>query len=398
MTESKNVLLPILIGLVTLPRLSLDLFLPSLTQLGSSLGVSDPQLQMTLTSFMFGSAASMLITGPLSDVFSKRRVVIYSLGIFLIATMISALTSSIVVLITARFFQALGGSCGTLITRVMVKEYYSREDQIRALASLSYAMALCPLIVPLLGGILQHYYGWRAVFEVLALIGLFLLSACALRINETKTQSNTMPIKALFVNYRMLLKHRLFVAYSLAIGCAWCNYSAFSLESPFIFQTILGYNSISYGTLVALPVIGYVAGITLAKKYANNIGYDTLIYLACLTCLLGSISMILLTSLLPINSAIIIIPMMVIMVGVGIIIPCTQGAVMQPFAHIAGTATGLFFFIQMLVGGLSGIILQFCSHHSALPLAYVILGSSTILILSFTILAPGAVRLSFSST
>lgn len=377
-----------MIGLVTLSRLSLDLFLPSLPQVGVALHASDELVQMTLTSFLFGSAISMILSGQISDLIGKKRVIISSLVIFIIATMISAITSSITILIISRFFQALGGSSGMLFARMMVKEYYSREDQIKTLAYLSFAMALCPLVAPLLGGILQSYYSWRAIFYALGVIGLCLLSTFTLQIKETKTPSNRFSIKELFINYRMLLTHKQFIAYSMAIGCAWCNYSAFSLESPFIFQKILGYSPISYGILVALPTTGYLLGIMLAKKYANIVGWDRLIYFASFICLFGGMSMMVLVSLFLINWLIIILPMIIVMIGVGIIIPCTQGAVMQPFTNIAGTATGLFFFIQMLMGGLCGLCLQFSTHLSAIPLASMILCSSIMLTLSFLLLMP----------
>lgn len=350
------------------------------------MNASDELLQMTLTSFLFGSALSMMTSGPLSDVIGRKYVVIYSLSIFLIATIIAATTDSMIVLIIARFFQALGGSCGTLIGRVMVKESYPLQEQIKILAHLSFAMALCPLTIPLLGGLLEYFFNWRAAFVVLGLVGLCLLVVYTRHITDTNQTKISFSFKELLQHYRTLLTHRSFLAYSLAIGCAWCNYCAFTLESPFLLQHILGYNSISYGILMAIPVIGYLSGISLARKYANDIGWDKLIFIATFICMLGSVTLMILTYLFTINWPIIIFPILVVMIGVGIIIPCTQGAVTQPFPHIAGTASGLFFFIQMLMGGLCGLLLQYTTHQSAIPMALIILGSSILLMLSFSLL------------
>ena len=74
------------------------------------------------------------------------------------------------------------------------------------------------------------------------------------------------------------------------------------------------------------------------------------------------------------------------MIGVGIIIPCTQGAVMQPFSAIAGTASGLFFFIQMVSGGICGLIIQAVKINSVVPMTLVILVSSLSLLIGFYIL------------
>jgi len=71
------------------------------------------------------------------------------------------------------------------------------------------------------------------------------------------------------------------------------------------------------------------------------------------------------------------------MLGVGIIIPCTQAAVSQPFSEILGIASGLFFFIQMLFGGLCALLLQFLAGIPVINMTYLILCSSILLCFSF---------------
>ena len=79
----------------------------------------------------------------------------------------------------------------------------------------------------------------------------------------------------------------------------------------------------------------------------------------------------------------IVFPMMFIMMGVGIIIPCTQAAVMQPFPNMAASASGLFFFIQMVFGGVCGLILQSLNNDSARPLIITIFVVSFLLVVTF---------------
>ncbi|MBA2649052.1 MAG: MFS transporter [Legionella sp.] len=164
MVKTKWLMLPLLITLVILPRLSIDFYLPSLPYIGDELQANDTSLQMTLTIFMFGYALSMLIAGPLSDILGRKRVLMYGLIIYLVATLACAVSTSIISLIIARFFQALGGCCGTVIARVMVKDAYCREKQIKILSHLSAAMAICPLLIPILGGTSQAFFGWRVLF------------------------------------------------------------------------------------------------------------------------------------------------------------------------------------------------------------------------------------------
>ena len=66
----------ILLLLVCLPRLSIDMYLPSLPAMADALHASDGQLQLTLSVFMAGSAASMLLCGPLADRCGRRPVLL----------------------------------------------------------------------------------------------------------------------------------------------------------------------------------------------------------------------------------------------------------------------------------------------------------------------------------
>lgn len=340
-------------------------------------------MQMTLTAFMFGSSFSMIIGGLLADIIGKKRIQIYSLSIFLIATLVCTFTNNIYILIGGRFFQALGASCGTLVGRMWVKEFYHRDEQIKILSYLSLSMAICPLITPFLGAIIQQYFGWRSVFFVLALISFFIFYVICSQVKDDRITTNVINIKNILSNCGAVFAHKQFWAYSFAIGCVWSNYVSFIMESSFLLRGILGFESIGYSILITLPIIGYLAGIFSAKKYANKLGWDQLISLATYISLAGAIIMIISALFFPMHWISIICPMMLVMVGTGIIIPCSQGAVMQPFSHMAGIATGLFFFIQMLMGSLFGMILQTSSHQTALPLASNILVSSMLLVASF---------------
>lgn len=383
MVKTRYLILPLLIALVILPRLSVDLYLPALPNMTKSLHVSDALLQMTLTVFMFGYALSMLVSGPLSDVIGRKRVMFLGLCLYLIATLICAITSSITILISARFFQALGGCCGTVVARVMVRDAYSREEQIHLLAYLSAAMAICPLLAPIVGGSLQIYFGWRIAFYVLAIFALILLIVSENQFIDTHKIIKKVSFCNLIDNYKVLLQHRTFIGYSLAIGFAWCNYFAFTLESPFLLEKTLGLSMLSFGLIFSFIVLGYLIGTVITKRFANQVGWDQLILIATYLCIAGAILMTLMISLLPLSWPTIASPMIIIMIGVGIIIPCTQGAVMQPFPTIAGTASGLFFFIQMTFGGICGLIIQNLKRNSPVPMALVILISSVFLLVSF---------------
>ncbi len=348
-----------------------------------NLGTDAASIQMTITVFMIGYAFSMLIAGPLSDSIGRKHVLFYGLILYFFATLMCAFTQSIHGLIIARFLQALGGCCGTVVTRVMVKDAYPETKQIQILAHMSSAMAICPLVIPILGGVLQTYLGWRSSFYFLSLFGFLLFIIGKKSLQETPSASQPFSLKQLLINYKMLLTHKHFLGYSLTIGFAWCIYFTFTLESPFIIQTFFKMSAVSFGAIFSLVVCGYLIGTSLTKRYANLIGWDKLILIATFLCLTGAMTMAICSSLLTLNWMLIAFPMIWIMSGVGIIIPCTQAAVMQPFPQIAGTASGLFFFIQMAFGAICGLIMQTFNNITPAPMIILMVIASMLLFISF---------------
>ncbi|OBV41232.1 MFS transporter, DHA1 family, bicyclomycin/chloramphenicol resistance protein [Janthinobacterium psychrotolerans] len=68
--------------------------------------------------------------------------------------------------------------------------------------------------------------------------------------------------------------------------------------------------------------------------------------------------------------------MLLVMVSVGMAIPACQLAVLQPYGAQAGSATGLFFFVQILITAVCGALLAAISDGSARPMVWVTAGAS----------------------
>lgn len=93
--------------------------------------------------------------------------------------------------------------------------------------------------------------------------------------------------------------------------------------------------------------------------------------------------MLVLLSVLALSWYSLIVPMMIIMLGVGIIIPCTQGLVLQPYYQVVGTVSGLFFFIQMSFGFFAGLVAPLLNKQPPIDLAIILLTASVLMLVSF---------------
>ncbi|MBB5371474.1 MULTISPECIES: multidrug effflux MFS transporter [unclassified Janthinobacterium] len=383
----------ILLLLVCLSRISIDIYLPSLPAMADALHASDAQLQLTLSLFMAGSAASMLVCGPLADRHGRRPVLLAGMAIYLLASIVCACATSAPVLIAARVLQAFGGCSGTIICRVMVRDRFDPATQARMLGRISMGMGLSPIVAPLLGSVLEVTLGWRAVFMVLCALGFLSVLLIARYLPETKP-ANAVPHGNVLRLYRRLLGDAYFLRYALAIGFVYCTYFPFIAESSVLLQRGWQLSPGAYALVFGLTVSGYMTGSKLFQKWGPRHGADRMLGLAVALNLAGAASLLVLGNLAPWNLASLVVPMMVVMLSVGMAIPACQLAVLQPYGAQAGSASGLFFFIQMAITSACGALIAALSDGSAQPMLWVTAGASAafaaVCLLSARVRAPQA--------
>jgi MFS transporter, DHA1 family, multidrug resistance protein len=351
----------------------------------TDLNTTQPLIQLTLSFYMMGFAISMLTCGSLSDRFGRRPILLGGVFLYFISTFICVFAGNVWILIVARFFQALGGCCGIVIGRTIVRDSFEKKDQVKVFTYIATGMAISPAIAPIIGGVMQSYWGWRSSFVLLLIVSMFVLVLIYYKLEETNKDLNpkaTCPIN-LFKSYKSMLTNSDYMGYTLAITFAWCAYFSFISSSPFIFQDVIGVSPVIYGIIFAFVSLGYVSGTVIARKFASKFHLNTLIFKASLFCLVGSAILFLFAIFNVISIFVILFPVIIIMIGIGIIFPLTQVGMMDIFPKMLGIASGLFFFIEIMTGVLAGYIAGSFKSQSQLPMATVMFLSSVLLVVFF---------------
>lgn len=380
----------ILLAVVCLPRITIDIYLPSLPVIGQALQLSEFQLSLTMTGYMAGYAVSMLVCGPLADRYGRRPVLIGGTALYLVATIACALADSGGMLIAARLLQALGGCCGTVVGRVIVRDRFQKAEQVSYLSWMSSGMALSPVVAPLIGSVIDVALGWRWVFVVLAVVAACVLLALCTVVPETKPgqhgpvhpageDEREYPVQpGLLRLYGSLLHDRHFLRHSLIISAIYCTYFPFVAESSLVLQRTLGLSQVQYAGVFALTILGYLGGASVFRRRFGAWGAEGVIGRALRLNLLFAVVWAAATQVFPGSLLAIVLPMVPIMLSVGMSIPACQFAVMQPHAGAVGAVSGLFFFIQMAVTALFGLVVASLSNGSPAPMVGVSLVASVL--------------------
>jgi DHA1 family bicyclomycin/chloramphenicol resistance-like MFS transporter len=337
--------------------LAIDMYLPSLPHLTAALGATPPQGQLTLSAFLVGFAAGQALYGPLSDARGRRPVLLASLGLFTLGSAFCALAPTIETLIAARFVQALGGAGPVVLARSIVRDLYSGPRAARELARMATILGLIPAVAPLIGGVLEQAFDWRATFVALTIVlGLEMLIVAAF-LPETiriRTAGAAGP-RAVAASYAVLLRHRGFMAYLGLTAIAFAGLFAYISTSSFILQTIYGLSEIAYGAAFSIGVIGYIGGTLAAGPLVKLRGLDGAIGVGAASVAAGGVLMLALTLFGPKSPATVVVPMMIYMFGVGLVMPQAMASAMQPFPERAGAASSLVGFAQMTFGAIVGV-------------------------------------------
>lgn len=359
----------LLVLIVSISPLTMHIYLPSLPGLAADLQASDAQVQLTLSVYLFAVAISQLAIGPLADRFGRRPILIGGLIIFLIATLFCRFATSIEALIIARGFQAIGGCAGMVLGRAIVRDVASRDEAASLLGYVTMGMAIAQMIGPVIGGFLDGFYGWRASFDLLLLLGVALLVLIVTTLHEThqSKQSKFSPA-ALWASHVALLGEPRFWAFSLIGALASGVFFAFLGGGPIISQRELGLAPVEYGLYFTLIAAGYALGNYISGRFSVRFGPPRMILYGNVMALLAMVLMAILVGFGALHPLSLFGPMLLSSLANGLTMPNSISGALSVRPELAGTASGLSGSLQVMVGAMATVVVGWTLHLGLWPL------------------------------
>lgn len=386
---SPTTLLWLVTGCMMLQPLSTDLYLASLPGMASDFGVSPAAVQQTLSLFVFGFGTAQLVSGPLSDRYGRKPVMIAGLAIYLVSGLACALAPSLDWLVAARFVQAIGCCTAVVVARAVIRDAYSPAEGARVLAKALSLLSLAPIFGPILGGYLQVNFGWRAAFVALALAGLAVWFSALRHMKESNSQPNpdAMRLASLGRTYLAVVRTPAFWAYALPGSISYASIFVFISGTPFVLIRVLGVAPQHYGYLFAFGVCGYLGGTLVCRRLLGRIGVDRVLALGTSLGLFGGLGFLGLVLAGVSHWTLVVAAQFVVMTAHGINFPCTQAGSLAPFPEKAGAAAGLFGCLVMYAALAAGMWVGSSHDGTVLPLASISATVGVILFASARILA-----------
>jgi len=354
--------------------MSVDLYLPSLPELGRVFGASVPQVQLTLSGYLLCFAIGQIVFGPISDHVGRKPVLLAALSLYVAVCLSCMFATSIEMLIALRCLQALGVAGAPVLARAIVRDLYQGVRAGRELARMGSITALAPVVAPSLGGVLQATFGWRASFLGMAALGLCAIILVVRLLPETMKQPPTHPMSLLSIirGYGTFLRHRTFRIYLAIVSASYGGLFAWISGSSFVLQDLYGLSPLLFGLVFAAATLGYGLGTLLAARLVVRIGIDRTIVCGGVALAVGGLAMAAAIALGATSPAALAVPMALYLCGLGLAMPQSMAGALMPFPERAGAASSLLGFLQQATASAIGIVVGQMLGSSALPLAAIV--------------------------
>lgn len=385
----------IIILIVAIPQLSETIYVPALPELARDLKITANVAEYTLTIYLLGFAAGVLIWGSLSDYYGRKPCLLIGLFIYMLASLGCFFASNIDFLLAARFVQAFGASVGSVLGQAIARDAIKPENRGKMFSTVSIAMAFAPAIGPIIGGFIAQFSHWSVNFLALIALGA---STCFLIITTLpETNLNRGAKRSLLSLYlqcfRQILKDKRLLGFAFLIGAVNGILFGYFAEAPFFFTEGLGLPVSSFGLISFFICIPLALGGAISRKlHSYKISADNIIILGITIMCIGSVAFFL-SEYTQVISQKSLIPSViqtiwwvgVVITGLAMIIPNCLSQALENYGNFAGTAASLFGFLYYLI--VAGFTALMGSMHNGTltPLPLFILNVSTAMLVVFYI-------------
>lgn len=330
---------------------SISTYMPFFPALIVSMGVTQLELQQTLSAYLAAFGFMMLLHGPLSDAFGRRPIILAGLAVHLLASVGGALAASLGVLLFCRTLQGLSVGAGSVVGRAIIRDHLAGHEAQKLLSQVTMIFGLAPAIAPVFGGWLHRWFPWQSVFVFLAAFALIQLIASYFYLPETlpPEQRSSMRPASLARSYIAVLKSKPFWLLTLALSFNFGGFFLYVASAPVFVIQYLGLNQEQFGWLFIPAMSGVILGAYLSGKLAKRLASLTTVRYGYLTMLTAVVLNLAYNVLLPPALPWAVLPVMLYTLGMSLAMPSITLLTLDLFPSMRGMAASVQAFIQTMV-------------------------------------------------
>ncbi len=365
---SLKLLLPLLASIIALSPLAIDMYLPAMPILAKYLGTDMPMVQNSLSIYLLGYALGLILFGPMADKYSRRKMVLFGISGFLIASLLIPFVANIEQFLSLRFIQAFISSAATVVVPGTIREYY-KKDTAKGLSYVSMIMMLAPMIAPSIGSVLLVAHSWQLIFYVLGFYSVIVLFLVAKYLPEAVITSNSQDKQMSFLaRYKIVFSNseaRLDIISSMIISLA---FFAYITAIPFVYLTVFKVSEFNFSILFGITVVALMMAHFTNTRLVVRKGSRKMLWYGLILSVIASASLFF-VNLFAMPLIFTVLTILPLMGSISMVAVNCDALVLTKFPEHSGTATAVIGTLRFGIGALAGPILAYYYDGSAIPFA-----------------------------
>jgi DHA1 family bicyclomycin/chloramphenicol resistance-like MFS transporter len=314
-------------------------------------------VQFIVSVYLLGLGLFQPVQGLLCDRFGRRPVLLGGFILFLAASLLASLATSLLQLVLARFLQAVGVSVATVVTRAIVRDSLEPEPAAVALSFITAVMGVAPVIAPACGGLAAETVGWRGIFWLHAAMALLVFAVLASVLRETRpADTQAMTARDLLGGAAVLIADRGFSGHALTYSFISASGFIFITVGAALYERLFNFSGAEFGLLWSLLAVSYIAGATAAGTLSRRLGRQHARRVGLGINVAATLLFVVAAWLEPPWLGVFSLSLGMLMFANGLVSPLALAAAVEDHPQLAGVAAGLSSSIAMLVSMACAII------------------------------------------
>lgn len=272
MKQNMKVFIPATLGMLTAfgPFVT-DFYLPVLPEMTGYFHTTPALASMSLTAGMIGLAAGQLFIGPLTDKYGRKRILVGSMLLFVVASLLCIFSGDIFMFNAMRVLQGLAGAGGIVIAKSMSADMYTGRELASFMALLGAINGIAPVCAPVVGGLMAGVTSWTGVFAVILAVGIVLM-VCSMFLPETLQPANRIrkSVIKVYGNLFRVFRNSRFTLSVMAEMACFFMFFAYIASSPFIMQQVYNLSPLGYSLCFGLNALMIGVGAAMATRFRSQ--------------------------------------------------------------------------------------------------------------------------------
>ncbi len=333
---------------------AIDTYLPAFPAIEAEFAVSRALLSQSLGFYLGAFAIATLFWGPITDRFGRKKIILSSLMLYLLASLGCAFSQDYNQFLLFRLIQGAAVSGSTVAIRAMVRDVFDSNEAQRVMSYTTIFFAFAPALAPIIGAWLHDTYGWRSIFYFLTLWGAIAAALIVVIVYETLPHDKRQSLHPARVGavYFSILKHVRFQSIALAGGISFAGFFLFIAGSPTIIFDFLSLGAHDYWRQFVPMVLGLILGAFVSAKLSHRWPPQAIISLAFIAIVLASLLNVLQATFLSATIMSIVTPLVIYAFGIGLSLPVFTVMALDCFPNNRGSAAAVQSFVQMMSNAL----------------------------------------------